>query len=226
MELLGVVPELVARRPGQRLGRDARPVVAAPELVGAREMIERTAAVAFGEPEEAERAMGVVVARIDRADPPEALQSVARLAERLQRRGAVVMRDGILRFGSDRGVEMGEGFAMPALGRGDYAEIVDDGRMTRSEAKRVTVGGLGLIESPSFVMGDRVGYGLLEWARHNGRRYVAQTPTDAATSVSLSMSESFTAPISSVTFLMPRSSHQASRSSMIWTSAVGLRKPA
>jgi hypothetical protein len=68
--------------------------------------------------------MGVVVARIDRADPREALQGVARSAERLQRRGAVVMRGGILRFGCDGGVEMGEGLAMPALGRGDDAEIV------------------------------------------------------------------------------------------------------
>ena len=54
----------------------------------------------------------------------------------------------------------------------------------------------------------------------------AQTPADAATSVSVSMSSSRTAPISSLTFLIPRSSHQASRSSMIVVSAVGLRKPA
>ena len=76
------------------------------------------------------------------------------------------MRGGILRFGGDRGVEMGEGFAMPTPGRGDDAEIVGDGRMTRSKAKRVTVGGLRLIETPGLVMGDRVGNGLLEWARH------------------------------------------------------------
>ena len=76
------------------------------------------------------------------------------------------MRGGILRFGSDRGVEMGKGFAMPALGRGDDAEIVGDGRMIRSEAKRVTVGGLRLIETPGLVMGDRISNGLLEWARH------------------------------------------------------------
>ena len=36
----------------------------------------------------------------------------------------------------------------------------------------------------------------------------------------------FTAPISSVTFLMPRSSHQAARSSLIEIWAVGLRMPA
>ena len=53
-----------------------------------------------------------------------------------------------------------------------------------------------------------------------------QTPIEAATSVSVSMSWSRTAPINSVTFLIPRSSHQASRSSMMVISAVGLRKPA
>jgi hypothetical protein len=79
------------------------------------------------------------------------------------------MRGCILRFGSDCGVEMGDGFAVPALGRGDHPEIVDDGRMIRSEAKRMTVGGLGPIETPSLVLGDRVGYALLKWARHNSR---------------------------------------------------------
>src|SRR6185312_8184476 len=53
-----------------------------------------------------------------------------------------------------------------------------------------------------------------------------QTPAEAATSGSISMSWSLTAPINSVTFLMPRSSHQAARSSMMVISAVGLRKPA
>ena len=48
-------------------------------------MIERSAAVAFGEPEETERTMGVVMAGVDRADMCEALQGVARLAERLIR---------------------------------------------------------------------------------------------------------------------------------------------
>ena len=123
--------------------------------------------------------MGVVVARIDRADPREALQGVTRLAERLQRRGAVVVRGGILRFGSDRGVEMGEGFAMPALGRGDHAEIVGNGGMARSKRKRVTVGGLRLIETPGLVMGDRVGNGLLEWARHESVRRRCAGGSDA-----------------------------------------------
>src|ERR1043166_1180371 len=110
--------------------------------------------------------MGVVVAGIDRADPREALQGVARSAERLQRRGAVVMRRGILRLGGDRGVEKGEGFAMPAPGRGAEAENVGGGRVTRREAKRGAVSGFRLIEPPGLVMGDRVGNQLLEWARH------------------------------------------------------------
>ena len=76
------------------------------------------------------------------------------------------MRGSILRFGCDGGVEMGEGLAMPALGRGDCAEIVGNGRMTWSKAKRVAVGGLCPIETPGLVMGDRGGNGLLEWARH------------------------------------------------------------
>src|SRR4051812_7404012 len=99
---------------------------------------------------------------------------------------------------------------MAAIGRGDHAEIVDDGRMARRKRQRITVGGLGLIEPSGLVMRDRVSDALLKWARHD-RRVADQTPIDAATSVSVSISASFTAPISSVTFLMPRSSHQASR---------------
>jgi len=76
------------------------------------------------------------------------------------------MRGGILRFGGDGGVEMGEGFAMPTPGRGDDAEIVGNGGMARRQAKRVTVRGLRLIEAPGLVMGDRVGNQLFEWARH------------------------------------------------------------
>ena len=147
------------------------------------------------------------------------------------------MGGGVLRLGGDRRVEMGDGFAMPAPGGGDHAEVVNDSRMAGRKPKRVAVGGFRLIELPRFVMRDRAGDQLLEGARHETAKVKTakmtaaetladQTPADAATSGSFSMSASCTAPISSVTFLMPRSSHQASRSSMIWTSAVGLRKPA
>jgi hypothetical protein len=61
---------------------------------------------------------------------------------------------------------MGEAFAMPAPGRGDHAKIVGDGGMSWRDAKRVTVGGLRLIETSGLVVGDCVGNGLLEWVRH------------------------------------------------------------
>src|SRR5262249_53972434 len=124
-------------------------------------MIERTAAVAFGEPEKAERAMSVVMPRIDGANTRKALPGLARSAKRLERRGAIVGRRCISGFGGDRCVELRDGFAMPAIRRGDHAEIVDNGRMSRSKPQRVTVGGLGLVEAPGFVMHDRVGDALL-----------------------------------------------------------------
>src|SRR5262245_58816586 len=113
--------------------------------------------------------MGFIVAGVDCADPRQTLQRVARLAKRLQRRSAVVMRGRISRFGSDCGVEMGNGFAMPALGCSNHPEIVDDGRMIGSQEKRATVGGLGLIETPGLVLGDRIGNALLKWVRHDSR---------------------------------------------------------
>src|SRR4051812_9094492 len=113
----------------------------------------------------------------------------------------------VSRFCDDRGVELCDGFAMAAIRRGDHAEIVDNGRMARSKLQRVTVGGLGLIETAGLVMRDCVSDALLEGACHDSRRVAGQTPIDAATSVSVSISASFTAPINSVTFLMPRSSH-------------------
>ena len=91
-ELLGIVLELVARRRRQRLQRDGGPVVAAPQLVGAREMIERPPPLALRQPEEAERAMRLVVLRLKRGGAAEGLDRVLRLAERHQRDGPVVVR--------------------------------------------------------------------------------------------------------------------------------------
>ena len=72
-KLLGIVLELVARRRRQRLQRDGGPVIAAPQLVGARKMIERPPPLALRQPEEAERAMRLVVLRLERAARLKAL---------------------------------------------------------------------------------------------------------------------------------------------------------
>ena len=137
-KLLRVVQELVARRLGQAFGRDAGSVFAAPEFVGPREMIERAAPVAFRKPQESERAMGVIVPGLERADAAEILDGLARLAERLMRNGAVVVRRRVLRLGGDRIVEMADGGTMPALGRGKHAEVMRDGGMAgaRGSARR------------------------------------------------------------------------------------------
>src|SRR5262245_56730385 len=98
--------ELAARRLGQASRCDAHSIFATSELVGAREMVERAASIAFGEPQKSQRAMGAIVPRLERADPREALDGVARLAEHLQGDGTVVVGRRVLRLGRDRVVEV------------------------------------------------------------------------------------------------------------------------
>jgi hypothetical protein len=91
-KLLGVMQELVARRLGQAPGRNAGPVLAPPEFVGSREMVERAAPVAYRKPQQSQGAMGVVVPRFERICTAETLDGLPRLAECLLRDGAVVVR--------------------------------------------------------------------------------------------------------------------------------------
>ena len=65
--------QLVARRHGQGFRRYTRAVLAAAKFIGAREMVERPAALTDREPQEAERAVGFVVLRLKRADTAESL---------------------------------------------------------------------------------------------------------------------------------------------------------
>src|SRR5258705_9656148 len=58
-KLFGIVSELVARSRGQRRQRDGGAVVTAPELVGARKVIERPPPLALRQPEETEGAMSL-----------------------------------------------------------------------------------------------------------------------------------------------------------------------
>src|SRR5262249_39680357 len=64
-ELLPIMQELVGRRVVQRRCGQPRAVLAAPQFVRAGEVIERAVTFSLREPQEAERAMGVVVPRID-----------------------------------------------------------------------------------------------------------------------------------------------------------------
>src|SRR5215470_5057378 len=60
-KLFGIVSELVARCGRQRRQRNGGAVITAPELVGARKMIERTPALALRQPEETEGAMRLIM---------------------------------------------------------------------------------------------------------------------------------------------------------------------
>ena len=91
-KLLGIVFELVARRGGQRLQRDGGAVVAAPQLVGARQMIERAPALALRQPQEAQGAMRLVMLRLERRGAAERLDRLRRVAERVERDRPVVVR--------------------------------------------------------------------------------------------------------------------------------------
>src|SRR5262245_33605442 len=65
-KLFGIVSELVARCGRQRLQRDGGPVIAAPELVRARKMIEGPPPLTLRQPEKAEGAMRLIMLRLER----------------------------------------------------------------------------------------------------------------------------------------------------------------
>src|SRR5262249_34940343 len=107
-ELLGVVPQLGTRRFRQGLCRDPGLVVAPPQLVCAREMVERTSALAFRKPQETERAVRIVVLGLDRAGATEALDRLPCPTERRLRDCAIVMRRRVARFDGDRPIEVAD----------------------------------------------------------------------------------------------------------------------
>src|SRR5688500_2315875 len=109
-------------------------------------MIERAAAFAFGQPQETERPMGVVVPRLDRAGATEILDGLARSAQRLLRDGAVVVRRRIVRLGRDRLVEISDGRLGLALGGGEDAEVVRNGGVAGSNAQRRAVASFRVVQ--------------------------------------------------------------------------------
>ncbi len=76
-KLLGIVQKLVARGVRQGLSRQIGAIVAAPELVGAREMIQRAASLAFRQPQEAQGAMRVIMFGLQRANPAQSVDRAA-----------------------------------------------------------------------------------------------------------------------------------------------------
>src|SRR2546430_13835767 len=66
-KLSGVMQELEARGAGQRLCRYGSAVFTAAQFISSRQVIKRTATFAFRQPEKTERAVGLVMLRLQRA---------------------------------------------------------------------------------------------------------------------------------------------------------------
>ena len=156
-KLLGIVFELVARRRGQRFARDGGPVVAAPQLVGARKMIERPPALALRQPEEAQCAMRFVMLRVEFGGAVEGLDRLLRLAEPHQRDGPVVVSRDEAWVALQRLLETADGGPMAAL-RGDgHAEVVCDRGIGRDDRQSRPIGAFGFRRPPRLKMGHGVG---------------------------------------------------------------------
>src|SRR5262249_15542307 len=156
-KLLGIVSELVAGRRRQRLERDGGPVIAASELVGARKMIERAPPLALRPPEEAECAMSLVMLRLELGGAAEGLDRFLRLAQCLQRDGAVVVSRDIAGVCPERRVETAHGLAVTPLGRNGDAEVVGDRGITWHDRQRRPIGVLSLCDPSALKMVHGVG---------------------------------------------------------------------
>ena len=120
-------------------------------------MIERPPPLALRQPEEAQRAMRLVVLRLERGGAAEGLDRVLRLAERHQRDGPVVVRRDEVGIGGERRLETAERIPVTALRRDRHAEVVGDRGIARDDGQRGPIGALGLRRPPSLEMGHGVG---------------------------------------------------------------------
>src|SRR6185437_13653568 len=107
-------------------------------------MIECPIPIAFGQPQEAERAMAFIVPGLERTGPGERGDGIAAASERRERHGAAVMRRRIAWFGCDRRIEARKRVRMLALSCGDNAEIVCHAGMIWGERQRRAISRLSL----------------------------------------------------------------------------------
>ena len=121
-------------------------------------MIERPPAFALRQPEEAERAVRLVVLRLKRRGAAEGVGRLLRFAERHQRDALVVMRRNVVRVGAERVFETAQRIAVTALRRNGHAKVVRDGGIARHDGQRSAIGALGLRRpaslEPSHGVGD------------------------------------------------------------------------
>jgi hypothetical protein len=148
--------ELAARRVAQRCRGDSCPVFAAPNLVRAGEVIERTVALALREPQEAEPAMRAVVARIDGAGAAESENGLARSSKRVEGDGAIVMGCRVIRLCGDGIVETIDGRIGSAARAGNDAEVVQRPGVAGRNLQHGQPRGFGLRVTSGVMMRDRI----------------------------------------------------------------------
>ena len=119
-------------------------------------MIERSAALALREPQKAQRAMGVIAARIKRARAGKGLDGLSRLAQRLQGNGAVEMRGGVMGFGGDGRIKAHDGGVGVASSSGYGTQVTHDAGVPGGNPKGSTIARLRFAEPACPVMRHRV----------------------------------------------------------------------
>ena len=119
-------------------------------------MIERSTAIAFCEPQEAQHAMGVIAARIKRARAGKGLDGLSRLTQRLQGSGAVEMRGGVMGLGGDGCIKACDGGVKVALSSGYGTQVMHDAGVPGGDPKGSTIARLRFAEPACSMMRRRV----------------------------------------------------------------------
>jgi hypothetical protein len=119
-------------------------------------MIERSTALAFCEPQEAQRAMGVIAARIKRARAGKGLDGLSRLTQRLQGSGAIEMRGGVMGLGGDGRIKACDGGVKVVLSSGYGTQVMHDAGVPGGDPKGSTIARLRFAEPACSVMRRRV----------------------------------------------------------------------
>ena len=120
-------------------------------------MIERPPPFALRQPEEAERAMRLVVLRLKRSGAAEGLDRLRASPSAISATALVVMRRDEVGIGPERGFETAERIPVTALRRNGHAKVVRDGGIARHDGQRGPIGALGLRRPAALEMGHGVG---------------------------------------------------------------------
>ena len=144
-ELFRIVTEFVAACVGEGCVGNCRAVVAAPQIVGAGEVIESPVAVVISQIEECQCAVSVIVGWVECQGAAQTMNCVFRPTGAGERDRAVVCCRDVAGCSDKGAVEQCDGAMLVPLGGAYGGQILQDGGVVRRCGQGGTVGRFGIL---------------------------------------------------------------------------------